>query len=57
LKVRIAAEWVKIRKEVDILEMGKIAVKLDKVDRILTQLQKSGEQAKSWAAIGQQSGV
>lgn len=39
------------------MEIRDIIVKLDKVERALSAAQKAGDQAKSWAAIGEQHGV
>lgn len=39
------------------MEIEKIVTKLVKLDRKLAGIKKAGDQAKSWAAIGQQYGV
>lgn len=39
------------------MEIEKIAIKMDKVRKKLAGIKKSGEQAKSWAGIGEQYAV
>jgi len=39
------------------MEIERIAIKIAKLDRQLSAIQKAGEQAKLWAAIGEQHAV